>query len=100
MGPSWGVLGRLRVSSDVLGRLQGVLGTSWGRLGGVLETSWGRFGMLGGRLWEHDGAPWGGLERPQGSLGASGRKAMKHKKYWKTIGFTAFESHLGVVGVS
>ena len=72
LGPSWGVLGHLGVSSDVLVFLKGVLGTSWGRLEGILEASWGRLGMLGGRLgsimghlgvaWSVFGAAWGRLD--------------------------------------
>ena len=58
----------------LLGRLGGVLGTSWGRLAAlgrlrsVLRRSCGR---LGGRLWSLLGASWGILGASWGVLGAS-----------------------------
>ena len=105
LGASWGVLGR--PAWGVLGRvgaLAGVLGAPWGRLGNVLGASWGRLGGVLGRLVGVLGASWGILGRLGASsgrlgrvlrvswerLGASERKALKNKKWGKTVGFTVF----------
>ena len=96
LGPSWVVLGHLVAFWNVLG-------ASWGRLESVLGATWGHLGGVLGASWERHGVSWGGLERPGafwGVLGRPSEKKGKSKSNEKTMGFKAFESVLGVLGVS
>ena len=110
LGAPWGVLEtswrRLRAFWVVLGHLVAfwnVLGASWGRLESVLGATWGHLGGVLGASWERHGVSWGGLERPGafwGVLGRPSEQKMKSKSIEKSMGFKAFESVLGVLGVS